>query len=135
MVRVEITDLVTNYSQLAVVRIFPPRIIVITGGNLMPNVLEELYYGNISPAERSIRPGSNVQKALQKRDTLESKLNELLTDEQRATFEQYLSLSAEILDANCLDSFINGFRLGAQFALDMFIGTDAPYADMIPDIS
>ena len=101
----------------------------------MPNVLEELYYGNISPAERSIRPGNNVQKALQKRDTLESKLNELLTDEQRATFEQYLSLSAEILDANCLDSFINGFRLGALFALDMFIGTDASYADMIPDRS
>ena len=101
----------------------------------MPSVLEELYYGNISPAERSIRPGSNVQKALQKRDTLESKLNESFTDEQRAKFEQYLSLSAEILDANCLDSFITGFRLGARFTYDTFIGADAPYADMIPDIS
>lgn len=101
----------------------------------MPNVLEELYYGNISPAERSIRPGSNAQKALQKRDALESKLNESLTNEQRATFELYLSLSAEILDANCLDSFITGFRLGAQFAHEMFIGTNAPYADMMSDES
>ena len=101
----------------------------------MPNVLEELYYGNISPAERSIRPGSKVQRALQKRDALESKLNESFTDEQKAAFEQYLSLSAEILDANCLDSFINGFRLGARFTHEMFIGADAPYANMLTDES
>ena len=101
----------------------------------MPSILEELYYGNISPAERSIRPGSKVQKALQKRDALESKLNESFTDEQKAAFEQYLSLSAEILDNNCLDSFITGFRLGAQFAHEMFIGTNAPYADMMSDES
>ena len=96
----------------------------------MPSVLEELYYGNISPPERSIRPGSNVQKALQKRDTLESKLNESFTDEQKAAFEHYLSLSAEILDNNCLDSYINGFRLGANFTYDTFIGIDAPFAGM-----
>ena len=101
----------------------------------MPNVLEELYYGNISPAERSIRPGSKVQKALQRRDTLESKLNESLIDEQKTIFEQYLSLSAEILDANCLDGFVTGFRLGARFALDTFIGTDAPFADMMSNKS
>lgn len=62
-------------------------------------------------------------------------LNESFTDEQKTIFEQYLSLSAEILDANCLDSFINGVRLGAQFALDMFIGTDAPHAGMMSDES
>ena len=101
----------------------------------MSIVLEELYYGNISPAERSIRPGSKVQKALQKRDALESKLNESLTNEQRATFELYLSLSAEILDKNCLDSYINGFRLGANFTYDSFLGTDAPYDDIMTDES
>ena len=62
-------------------------------------------------------------------------LNESFTDEQKTIFEQYLSLSAEILDANCLDSFITGFRLGARFALDTFIGTDAPHAGMMSDES
>lgn len=99
----------------------------------MSIVLEELYYGNISPAERSIRPGSKVQKALQKRDALESKLNESFTDEQKAAFEQYLEVSAQILDSCCLDSFISGFRLGARFALDTFLGTDAPYDDIMTD--
>ena len=101
----------------------------------MSIVLEELYYGNISPAERSIRPGSKVQKALQKRDALESKLNESFTDEQKAAFEQYLEVSTEILDSCSLDSFISGFRLGARFALDTFLGTDAPYDDIMTDES
>ena len=40
-------------------------------------------------------------------------------------FEQYLSVSADLLDANCLDSFITGFRLGARFMLDTFLSDDA----------
>jgi len=66
----------------------------ITGGNPMPNILEDLYYGNISPNERRVRPGSKIQKAMQKRDVLETKLNESFTDEQKATFEQYQKASS-----------------------------------------
>ena len=28
----------------------------------MPNILEDLYYGNISPCQRAVRPGSRVKK-------------------------------------------------------------------------
>ena len=99
----------------------------------MSNVLEDLYYGNIAPYQRAVRPGSNVQKLTQKQSDLESKLNDTFTEDQRATFEQYLSISADLLDANCLDSFITGFRLGAHFTHEAFIGTDAPFADLILD--
>ena len=99
----------------------------------MSNILEELYYGNISPNERRVRHGSKAQKAMHKRDTLETKLNESFTNEQKADFDQYLELSAEILDANCLDSFITGFRLGARFTHETFIGTDAPFAALTMD--
>ena len=50
----------------------------------MPNILEDLYYGNISPCQRAVRPGSRVQKLAQKQSDLESKLNESFTEEQRA---------------------------------------------------
>ena len=96
----------------------------------MPNILEDLYYGNISPCQRAVRPGSKVKKLMQKQSDLETKLSESLTEEQRATFEQYLSLTANLLDANCLDSFIAGFRLGARFTHEILAGTDAPFADL-----
>ena len=96
----------------------------------MPNILENLYYGNLTPCQRAVRPGSKTQKLMQKQSVLETKLSESLTEEQRATFEQYLSVSADLLDATCLDSFITGFRLGARFTHEIFAGTDAPFADL-----
>ena len=101
----------------------------------MPNILEDLYYGNLSPSQRAVRPGSKVQKLSQKHCDLETKLGGLLTEEQREIFEQYLSVSADLLDANCLDSFITGLRLGARFTRETFIGTAAPFADLAEDES
>ena len=99
----------------------------------MPNILEDLYYGNLSPSQRAVRPGSKTQKLMQKQSDLESKLSGSLTEEQRAIFEQYLSVSADLLDADCLDSFITGFRLGARFTHEIFVGTDAPFAALTMD--
>ena len=96
----------------------------------MPNILEDLYYGNLSPNQRAVRPGSKVQKLSQKHCDLDSKLKKSFTEEQWEIFEQYLSVSADLLDANCLDSFITGFRLGARFAHETFIGTAVLFADL-----
>ena len=99
----------------------------------MPNILEDLYYGSLSPSHRAVRPGSCVKKLMQKQSELESKLNGSFTEEQQANFEQYLSVAADLLDANCLDNFITGFRLGARFTHETFLGTDAPFADLTDD--
>ena len=96
----------------------------------MPNILEDLYYGNLTPCQRTVRPDSRVKKLMQKQSELESKMNGSFTEEQQANFEQYLSLCADLLDANCLDSFITGFRLGARFTNEIFVGTDAPFAEL-----
>ena len=101
----------------------------------MPNILEDLYYGNLSPCQRTVRPGSRVQKLAQKQSDRESKLNESFAEEQRMNFEQYLSVCADLLDANSLDSFITGFRLGARFTHEIFVGTDAPFAELTMDES
>ena len=101
----------------------------------MPNILEDLYYGNISPCQRTVRPDSRVKKLMQKKSELESKLNGSFNEEQRANFEQYLSVTADLLDANCLDNFITGFRHGARFAHEIFVGTDAPFETLTMDES
>ena len=97
----------------------------------MPNILEDLFYGNLSPSQRTVCPGSRVKKLIQKQSDLEAKLNESFTEEQRANFERYFAVCADLLDANCLDSFITGFRLGARFAHETFIETNAPFAELI----
>ena len=101
----------------------------------MPNILEDLYYGNLSPCQRTVRQDSRVKKLMQKQSDLDSRLNESFTEEQREIFEQYLSVSADLLDANCLDSFITGFRLGARFTHEIFIETNAPFAELTMDES
>ena len=101
----------------------------------MPNILEDLYYGNLSPCQRAVRPGSKVQTLMQKQSDLDTKLKNSFTEEQWEIFEQYLSVSADLLDANCLDSFITGFRLGARFTHEIFVGTAAPYAELTMDES
>ena len=101
----------------------------------MPNILEDLYYGNLSPSQRTVRPDSRVKKLMQKQSDLEAKLNGSFTEEQRANFERCLSVCADLLDANCLDSFITGFRLGARFTHETFIGTGAPFAELTMDES
>ena len=65
----------------------------------MPNILEDLYYGNLSPSQRAVCPGSKVQKLSQKHCDLDTKLKNSFTEEQREIFEQYLSVSADLLDA------------------------------------
>ena len=99
----------------------------------MPNILEDLYYGNLSPCQRTVRPDSRVKKLMQKQSEFEAKLNESFSEEQLTNFEQYLSVSADLLDANCLYNFITGFRLGAQFAFDTFVISKAPYTDYLKD--
>ena len=99
----------------------------------MPNRLEDLYYGNLSPSQRTVRPDSRVKKLMQKQSDLESNLNNSFTEEQRENFEQYLSVCADLLDANCLDCFATGFRLGARFTHETFVGTDAPFAEITMD--
>ena len=97
------------------------------------NILENLYYGNISPCEQFIRPDSQIQKTMQKRDDIEAALNSSFTDEQKRMFDQYLMLSGEILDACCLNSFITGFRLGSGITYEAFVSTYTPYSDMTKD--
>ena len=96
----------------------------------MPNILEDLYYGNLTPCQRAVRPGSRVKNLMQKQSDLETKLNGSFTEDQRADFEQYLSVTADLLDANCLDSFITGFRLGAQFTHETIVSDKAPMEEL-----
>ena len=53
----------------------------------MSNVLEDLYYGNLSPCQRAVRPDGKVRKLMQKQSDLDTKLKNSFNEEQWEIFE------------------------------------------------
>ena len=82
--------------------------------------IEELWFGNISPSEKSMPPGSPLYRATSKvveaEQALEAELPEakrkLLVNLEKAQFD--LSAQRET------EAFCDGFRLGAKMMIDVF---------------
>ena len=94
-------------------------------------LLENLFFGNIDPQSRAVKPGSRADKL---RTYITDHLPEIetaLPDEQRRVLEKIMDAQGELDTITELDSFIVGFRLGPAFAYDTFVNTDTPYRDLM----
>ena len=60
-------------------------------------------------------------------------LTDKLSGEEKKHFLQYVDAWASVNGESNLDSFITGFRVGAQFAFDTFVTDKAPYADYLKE--
>ena len=99
----------------------------------MVNFIEEFFYGNIEPQARSTKQSKAVQKQMEILMTNEEKLTAALTDENKKMFLDYVNAWGVVNGESTLDSFIMGFRLGAKFTYDTFIGTDTPFEDLLKE--
>ena len=61
----------------------------------------------------------------------EEHLTEVLSGESKKRFLDYTNAWNIVNGESNLDSFIIGFRLGAQFTYDTFVSTEAPFKEMI----
>ena len=95
----------------------------------MPRFIEQFYYGNIEPQERSTKMNKSVQKQLEIMVNSEEILSKTLSEELKKLFLDYVDAWHEVNSESNLDSFIMGFRLGAAFTYDTFVSTDAPFTD------
>lgn len=86
----------------------------------MKSVLEELYYGNIRPFANRRAISEEKQKVLQKMEDYRNQLLGSMTPEQNHLLEEYESCASEITSQTECEIFIDGFRLGARFALELF---------------
>ena len=80
----------------------------------MRKVLENFYYGNITPSEKEIRPGSGLQRAVNTAARCESQLTEKLGGTEQALLAELVKAQHEIDSITALENFILGFRLGAR---------------------
>lgn len=89
----------------------------------MRSIIEELYYGNIAPADRDVVGGGTYSHLLHLLSRNEEELTKTLTQAQQEVFEKYRDCATEINDANEITSFAIGFKLGMRLALEAMIST------------
>ena len=96
----------------------------------MGNFIEELYYGNINPQDRSTRQNKVVQKQMEILTQSEDFLTKNLPEEHKKRFVTFSNAWDIINGESTLDSFILGFRLGASFTYDTFVSTASPFQSL-----
>ena len=89
----------------------------------MRSIIEELYYGNISPSYRDIIKDGQYAHILHLLTRNEDELRQTLTQTQQETFEKYKDCASELNDANEVSSFTIGFKLGMRLAVEAMIST------------
>ncbi len=82
-------------------------------------IIEDLYYGRISPYEMSISATPEYQKLKALADRNEDLLRESLSDEQKELLEKLIETVTDISSISERDMFIAGFRLGLKLMMDV----------------
>lgn len=96
----------------------------------MENFIEELYYGNINPQDRSTRHNKAVQKQMAILAQSEEFLSKNLPENHKKSFVAFSNAWDIINGESNLDSFILGFRLGASITYDTFVSTASPFQSL-----
>ena len=89
-------------------------------GNVM-DILEDLWYGNITPTEYSrIENNASYKEALSLVTQQQERLKTTLNDEQKDLFERLLTANEEFSNIIELDCFKVGFKLGTRFTIEAY---------------
>ena len=88
----------------------------------MDNIIEELYFGNLNPQASSPEKQEVIQRVGARVQAQEELLLVLLSGEEKERFARYVDIRDEQLGECTADSFVTGFRMGARFAVDTFLG-------------
>ena len=99
----------------------------------MARFIEEFYYGNIEPQARSTKQNKTVQKQTEILMRNEELLTNALTDELKKWFLDYTNAWSIVNGESTLDSFITGFRLGANFTYEAFVSTETPFESLLKE--
>ena len=100
----------------------------------MLKFIEEFYYGNLDPQARSIKENKIFQKQMEVLMLNEDYLTENLSGDSKKKFLEFCNAWGVVNGESNLDSFIVGFRLGAQFTYDTFVNDEAPFNDLLKEV-
>ena len=95
----------------------------------MRDMLENLYFGNITPNDQNVRSGTALKKAMEQSAECEEKLTALLEDKEKTLLVRLINAGNEIGSTMALENFILGFRLGVRMILESLDGDDGSLID------
>ena len=84
----------------------------------MKNIIEEMYNGDLFPIGRLNHNDAEYHKAMDNLITAESALLKT-SPEIKELFDKYQDAQLQINSLSSRQEFVNGFRIGAQMALEM----------------
>jgi hypothetical protein len=96
----------------------------------MMRILEELWLGNIAPNARKMVRGSEYDNLVRLLCRNEDKLTALLDEKEKEIFQKYQDAQSEMNDISDRETFISGFRLGAQIMLEVLTGENSQFTDI-----
>ena len=88
----------------------------------MRDTLEDLYYGNITPCDKRIKPRTALQQTLDDAEQCEERLAAQLDDEGKNLLHRLSDAENEAGSTIALENFILGFRLGMRLAVEGLLG-------------
>ena len=83
------------------------------------NIIEELWYGNISPCERDFKKGSKYSELLGYIVRHEEDLKKRLNDEEIEILEKFTEYTNEMYGISEREAFVRGFVLGARIIIEV----------------
>lgn len=82
-------------------------------------ILEDLYFGDVRPSERSFKRNSQYAKALDDLVKAGDALTDTLTEKQKEMFEEFMTAQREVNVLTDCETFIYAFRLAAKIMIDV----------------
>ena len=90
----------------------------------MRNILEDLYYGNITPGAQQMAPNSELKRATDRVTRFEDQLTERLDKDGQEILAKLIESQHEIDSITALENFILGFRLGTRLMAESMDDND-----------
>ena len=84
-------------------------------------IINELWYGNVSPFEQCTRGDKRLKELLKLVVRNQEDLDGTLTEKQKETLEKFEDCIIEMHSITERDAFSYGFRLGVQLMAEAFL--------------
>ncbi|WP_304973827.1 DUF6809 family protein [uncultured Alistipes sp.] len=85
----------------------------------MNETLKAFYYGNLTPCERCMIRGSQAERIMKGLSDADKLLSQSLPPELRPVLDRLTKAQQELDSIVAETSYIDGFKTGARFALDI----------------
>ena len=82
-------------------------------------IIDELWYGNISPCEREFKKGSTYSELLGYIVRHQQDLLKRMNDEEKEIFEKFTECTNEMYSMTERKAFVSGFTLGARIIIEV----------------